>query len=252
MDNGSDPPLVLDGHYPFAARMLREPQPGSYAARNTGAAAATGELFAFLDADCWPEGEWLARGVDAMLAHGGQRLVGGEVAFATPGRTTAVALYQQITGFGQASNVRDKGFAATANLFCTRAQYELVGPFDTRLLSGGDREWCWRAHARGYRVEYQPNAIVHTLPRSDLAGAIRQARRVTAGRSMLGQLGLAHIGDHALRKQRSAWRSLTWLLGRDDLRLRDRIRVLAVAGLIHAATWVEQVRLALGTQAERR
>lgn len=252
VDNGSEQPVGLLAEYPFPVQVIRCETPGSYAARNAGAAVAKGEVFAFTDADCIPCEHWLERGVASLIEGKGKWAVGGEVLFTPIDSPTGVALYQMAMGFGQESNIRDKGFSATANLFCTKAQFEEVGPFDERLLSGGDREWAWRASTHQISMSYQPEAIVYTEPRSTLRGAIRQARRVVAGRAGLRKLGLAHIGDAAVAKQRSAWESVRWILVNRELDVWDRLRVLSVATLIRGAAGLESVRLALGAKAERR
>lgn len=252
VDNGSEQPVGLLAEYPFPVQVIRCETPGSYAARNAGAAVAKGEVFAFTDADCIPCEHWLERGVASLIEGKGKWAVGGEVLFTPIDSPTGVALYQMAMGFGQEGNIRDKGFAATANLFCTKAQFEEVGPFDERLLSGGDREWAWRASTRQIGMNYQPDAIVYTEPRSTLRGAIRQARRVVAGRAGLRKLDLAHIGDAAIAKQRSAWESVRWILANRELDVWGRLRVLSVATLIRGAAGLESVRLALGAKAERR
>lgn len=252
VDNGSEPPVALAAGYPFPVQVVRCDTPGSYAARNAGAAVAKGEVFAFTDADCIPCEHWLERGIAPLIEGGGRWAVGGEVLFTPIDSPTGVALYQMTTGFGQEGNIRDKGFSATANLFCTKAQFEKVGPFEERLLSGGDREWAWRASTHQIGMTYQPDAIVYTAPRSTLREAIRQARRVVAGRAGLRKLGLAHIGDSAVTKQRSAWESVRWILANRDLNAWDRLRVLLMAILIRVAAGVESVRLALGATPERR
>lgn len=252
VDNGSEQPVGLPAEYPFPVQVIRCETPGSYAARNAGAAVAKGDIFAFTDADCIPCKHWLERGIASLIEGKGKWAVGGDVLFTPIDSPTGVALYQMVMGFGQESNIRDKGFSATANLFCTRAQFEEVGPFDERLLSGGDREWAWRASTHQIGMNYQPDAIVYTEPRSTLRGAIRQARRVVAGRAGLRKLGLAHIGDAAVAKQRSAWESVRWILVNRELGVWDRLRVLSVATLIRGAAGIESVRLALGAKAERR
>jgi len=252
VDNGSAPLLSLEGALAGRACIVRCLTPGSYAARNAGADVATGEVLAFTDADCRPDPDWLLHGVNALLAGNGGRIVGGEVTIDALDRPSAVALYQKTTGFGQEDNVRYKRFSATANLFCMRRLFETVGPFDTRLLSGGDREWCWRASLRGIHVHYEPTAVVHTSPRTDLRSAIRQSRRVVAGRKMLRELELGHIGDRAVAKLRSPWQSVSWILRRRDLSPWNRLRVLSVATIIRIAALWESVRLALGATAERR
>jgi len=252
VDNGSDQPVVLPIEYPFSVQVVRCEILGSYAARNAGVAVAKGEVFAFTDADCIPGESWLEQGIASLTEGKGRLAVAGAVLFTATESPSCVALYQMTTGFGQESNVRDKGFAATANLFCTRAQFEKVGPFEERLLSGGDREWSWRAYTLGVSINYQPNSIVYTEPRRTLGGAIRQARRVVAGRAGLRKLGVAHIGDAAVTKQRSALESVRWLLTQRELSLWDRTRVLWVAILIRGAAGFESFRLALGARPERR
>jgi glycosyltransferase involved in cell wall biosynthesis len=251
VDNGSIPPLVIDSRYPFSLRLVRFTKPGSYAARNAGAECALGDVLAFIDADCWPDKDWLARGTSCLTAHMGESIVGGEVSIVKPEKPAAVSLYQWVTGFGQNSNIRDKAFSATANLFCTREQFITIGPFDERLLSGGDREWCWRAAKRDISVAYAPDAVAYTRPRESLRGAVRQARRVAAGRKALRGLGLTHKGDAAIAKQRSAWQSVTWILSRSELGLSERLRVLWVAIIIRTVSALETIRLATGGRAER-
>jgi len=45
-------------------KLLKESRPGAEAARNTGIAAAAGEVLAFTDSDCVPAEDWLEKGVD--------------------------------------------------------------------------------------------------------------------------------------------------------------------------------------------
>lgn len=80
VDNASSQDLaaVVAAHLP-RARLLRETQVGSYAARNRGLAEATGDLLAFTDADCQPRPDWLAQGVAALRGRPELGLVAGEV-----------------------------------------------------------------------------------------------------------------------------------------------------------------------------
>lgn len=253
VDNGSDPPLGLPQSRLAALSMVRCAIPGSYAARNAGVRAARGTILAFTDADCVPDPRWLECGVRALAEPEDREVVvGGEVRFSGPGRKTAVSLYQTMTGFGQAENIAGKGFSATANLFCRRSTFERVGPFEERLMSGGDREWAWRAHRAGVATIFAPDALVMTPPRSSLGGALRQARRVAAGRYQLRRSGLAADRRESLRPLRPVLSQLVWILSRNDYSVIDRLRVLAVASLIKVVSMVETVRVRLGGQAERR
>ena len=252
VDNGSEVPVASQSGYPFPVHVVRCETLGSYAARNAGVALASGEVLAFTDADCVPCRHWLERGVESLIDGDGRWAVGGEVMFVPMESPSAVALYQMTTGFGQESNIRDKGFSATANLFCTRAQFDKVGPFDERLLSGGDREWAWRASTCQIGMKFQSDAVVHTAPRTTLRGAIRQARRVAAGRAGIRKLRLAHLGDECVAKRRSGLQSVARILTDQKLEIWDKILVLNVATLIRASTALESLRIALGAQAERR
>lgn len=252
VDNGSSPPMRLPECGSLQARLLQCQIPGSYAARNAGAAAAVGSILAFTDADCIPEPGWLEGGISSLRDANFGAVVGGDVRFIEPRRKTATALYQMIVGFQQRENIEAKGFSATANLFCDRHVFNKIGAFDEALLSGGDREWSARARAIGTPLKYSPAAVVSTLPRTSLSNAIRQARRVTAGRHHLARSQCAHVDHQALAPHRGIKQSALWILGQRNLPPLRRFGVLGVAATIKIATMIESIRLRVGGRPERR
>lgn len=252
VDNASNPPITINPTFFRIARLVNCSTPGSYAARNAGIRAAYGELLAFTDADCVPDQNWIRAGVRALVDAKENSIIGGEVAFSLSKQPTAVELYQYLVGFMQQENIKDRGFSATANLFVTRRQVNLVGEFAENLLSGGDREWCWRAAKFGFLIKYAPEVIVRTLPRSSLISAIRQARRVAGGRYVLRRMAAPHVGLGGIKPHRSIVSSIKWILMNPALTLRDRIKVFGVATLLKVVQLFETARLYLGLYPERR
>jgi glycosyltransferase involved in cell wall biosynthesis len=251
VDNDSDPPIRIDARLSDFARVVVCRNPGAYAARNAGVGSARGEVLAFTDSDCVPDTAWIQAGVTALQRESGC-VIGGEVAFSLSTRPTAIERYQYLTGFMQAENIKRLGFTATANLLASRSQIDRIGPFNERLLSGGDREWCWRAARAGFAVKYAPDAIVRTRPRTSLASAIRQARRVAGGRNALRRLGLDHVPPIGLEPHRSAMFTAQWVLTHPELTLWNRTKVFAVAAMLKVVRTLENLRVSVGAGPERR
>lgn len=250
IDNGSTPPLNLHDAL-LNARVEHCITPGSYAARNAGVRVATGTVLAFTDADCIPHPSWIESGVRALSAADGPHLVGGRVEIIEPAKRTGTGLYQYACGFPQEQNIAQKGFVATANLFCLSRHFQAVGPFDERLLSGGDAEWAWRATRQGFKIVYEPEALVSTPPRISLRSAIRQARRVTAGRRHLKEHGLTGTKSGTTKPYPTSMDAMRWILTRPQFSWWERLRILAAAVSIKLATIIEQLRLGFGASAER-
>lgn len=68
VDNGSTDRSVDIVRSMPRVRLLQEPEPGDFAARNTGAAASSGALLAFTDADTAPDSDWLRAAHRAMTS----------------------------------------------------------------------------------------------------------------------------------------------------------------------------------------
>ena len=252
VDNASTTPIRISTVYDNIARVITCASPGSYAARNAGIAVARGDVLAFTDADCRPEPDWIYAGLAALHASHSPCVIGGEVAMQLSPRPTAVELYQYLTGFMQFENITIRGFTATANLFAFKSHFTEIGLFDEVLLSGGDREWSWRAAKEGYRVEYAADAIVVTSPRRSLAAAIRQTRRVAGGRYALRRVERSHVTSIGLKTHRTTWRAASWILLHPELSRWSRFRVFFVATILRLVRVMESFRLVLGHKPERR
>jgi GT2 family glycosyltransferase len=203
IDNGTPRRRVPDIEASFEhVRAVREETPGSYAARNAGIDAASGEVFAFTDADCIPDSHWLERGVAALNRNPNCGLVGGRIdlfAF-NEDEMTPAETWEMIDGFPQQKYIAKLNFAATANAFTRRRVIEDVGAFDSDFQSGGDREFGERIAAAGYQLVYADDVRILHPARRSMSSLLRKTVRTTRGDyKRMNKHGEWTVGRGALR-----------------------------------------------------
>jgi len=194
VDDGSDDAgAVAAAAVSAGARLLRREHGGPAAARNTGLAATSAELVAFVDSDCVPPRGWLERLLpyfdDPLVAAVAPRIVGLD------GAPTWVAAYERARSpldMGPRPAAVRPGsrvpYVPTAALVVRRAA--LPAPaFDERLAVGEDVDLGWRLAAAGWVVRYVPEVEVAHEHRLGLGELLR--RRI-AYNSAAGPLGSRH------------------------------------------------------------
>ena len=194
---------------------------GLSSARNTGLAAATGQIVAFIDDDAMPDPHWLDYLVDTFartefVAVGGPNLpVPGDGAVAdavaaSPGNPIHVLL-----GDREAEHIPGCNSA-----FLTEA-LTAIGGFDPQFRAAGDDvDVCWRLQDRGWKIGYSPAAVVWHHRRRSIGAYLRQQRGYGQAEAMLERKWPArysaggHVtwrgrvyGDAAPRHPTGPWRS---------------------------------------------
>jgi GT2 family glycosyltransferase len=174
VDNGSS-----DGTAQLAAehgaRVVIEPVANRSRARNAGAAAASAPLYAFTDADCVAQPRWL----EALLRNSCRApLLAGQVRLRVGRSPNAIERFEALWRFGQEEWVRQQGWAATANLLVRGDAFAAVGGFDPAWRHiGEDVDFCFRARAAGYRLDYCDEAIVEHDGERELRPFLRRCFR---------------------------------------------------------------------------
>ncbi|HEV2790815.1 MAG TPA: glycosyltransferase [Solirubrobacterales bacterium] len=153
-------------------------------ARNEGVRRSRGEIVCFTDDDCEPTPTWAETLATPILA-GQARATSGPVTMgdeATPADRAWEAIVSYLQQQASTPGTASPGFAATANLACTRSLMEEL-PFDESFpaAAGEDRDWAERATGRGARPLLVPEAVaVHTTG-SDWRAFLRQQYRYGRG-----------------------------------------------------------------------
>jgi GT2 family glycosyltransferase len=220
VDDGGDPPASMPDLAPPAARIIRSDRGrGPAAARNLGAAEASGAVLVFTDDDTIPDAGWLGSVAAHLAAHPGHVGVEG------PTRSTP---YDALTEHS-IDNERAGAFL-TCNVAYRRATF---------LEHGGFHEGFPYAHcedldlgfrlARAGEVGFAPGMTVLHPPRAvSAAQEIRRARQVAS--------------EVVLRSRHPE-------LYRDYGRLSPRLR--PVVGLLRARLRLLRAERARGTSAPR-
>jgi glycosyltransferase involved in cell wall biosynthesis len=157
VDDGSlDGTLELARAAAVVTRVVRGAGDGPGAARNAGAAAASGDVVAFLDADCEPQPRWLSAGLRALAD---ADLVQGRT---TPPPGEPIGPYDRTLWV-----VAPWGLFETANLFVRRELFDSLGGFEPWISPARSKElaedvWFgWRAVRSGARTGFCEEALVH-------------------------------------------------------------------------------------------
>jgi GT2 family glycosyltransferase len=203
-----------------AIRYLHEPRPGLNIARNSGLQAAMGEIVAFTDDDVQVDQGWLS----ALLRNFDDPLVAVVTGITMPAEleTEAQVWFEETNGFGRGFvrkafdasnlNVLATGLVgAGANMAVRRSAIERIGLFDEALdcgtltRSGGDQEFFYRALARGYRIVYEPAALVWHRHRREWNGLRRTIYGYGVGVFAWWTRALLVEGELTLLKKAPSW-----------------------------------------------
>jgi len=183
-DGSTDGTWRIVAEYGF--RVIRTGNCGLSSARNTGGAAATGEIVAYLDDDARPDPHWAHYLATAFLGTdhgciGGPNLApagDGPVADCvdrSPGNPTHVLLSDS-----EAEHVPG------CNLAVRRSVLQAVGGFDPQFrIAGDDVDFCWRLRESGFTIGFCPGAMVWHHRRGTVRQFMKQQRNYGRAEAML-------------------------------------------------------------------
>ncbi|HNQ87795.1 MAG TPA: glycosyltransferase [Verrucomicrobiota bacterium] len=187
VDDGStdDTPGIVE-RAPGVRSVRHERNLGLSVARNTGIAAASGEIIAFTDADCRADEDWLHYLVGdladgAFVGVGGPNFMPPEdtdvaaVVLASPGGPTHVMLTDRVAEH-----------LPGCNMAFWRWALDDVGGFDPVFRRAGDDvDLCWRLQERGHQIGFSPAAFVWHHRRSTVGDYLRQQQGYGEAEAML-------------------------------------------------------------------
>ncbi len=201
MDRPTIPP-ISPLSFPRSATFTRRNHGLSHA-RNTGAAAANGEVFVYTDSDCMADVDWLYYMI-GTLTSGDYAGVGG------PNITPPAQNWVQAcvaAAPGGPSHVLLTDTVAEHIPGCNMAFYEWafdnVGGFDPEYRKAGDDvDFCWRIQQAGGVIAFSPTAMVWHHRRFTLRAFFKQQDGYGEAESLLRFKHLIFFGPTGTAKWR--------------------------------------------------
>jgi len=174
-DGSTDTTPQIAARFP-SIRCLRHNQNlGLSVARNTGIAAATGEIIAFTDADCRADEDWLYYLAGDLLESGFAAIGGPNL---LPPEDSAVAAAVMASPGGPAHVMltdRQAEHVPGCNLAVYTWALTELGGFDPIFRRAGDDvDVCWRLQQAGCKIGFSPAAFVWHYRRSTTNAYLRQ------------------------------------------------------------------------------
>jgi O-antigen biosynthesis protein len=201
-DGSTDDTRDIAEQFPHVRYIYQENRGLSHA-RNTGAAAAKGEVFVYTDSDCMADVDWLYYLIGTLLS-GDYAGVGGPnvpppaqnwiqaCVAAAPGGPSHVLLTDII-----AEHVPG------CNMAFYRWAFENIGGFDAEYHKAGDDvDFCWRLQQAGCVIAFSATAIVWHHRRFTLRAFLKQQDGYGEAESLLRFKHLIFFGPTGTAKWR--------------------------------------------------
>jgi len=172
--------------------------------RNAGAKAAKTEIIAFIDSDAFPHKDWLNHAVDILRRDKSVGMTGGpnispvlqERERNLVGMASQSWLVAGKWRFykSEKSSARYCDNLPSCNLILRKSLFEQLNGMNETLEVGEDTDLCARMIALGYRVYFNPKAIVYHYDRT-ISGFLRQ--RIVRGAGVF-----LHIFGNSAQKKK--------------------------------------------------
>ncbi len=191
--------------------IVLEKSQGPATARNAGASKASGEIFAFLDADCIANKNWLKEILPFFQADGIGAVGGFVEGFY---KKSFLDRYEEVSSSLNLGsrllyerNSESTLYVPTCNMLVSREAFNTAGGFKDGLRVGEDVDFCWRMRALGFAVLYIPFGKVAHKHRNRLLAMLRR-------RSDYGTSEAPLYSSHREKRKRfliPVWPSLSFL-----------------------------------------
>lgn len=180
VDNGSndDSPDIIKT---FPVKYLSESRQGPAAARNTGIREAQGDYILLIDSDCMAEKDLIRFHVEAHLQFrdidGTIKVVGGSIGGINKNYWAMCDDFcSWYLNHPKLKPRLEDSYLPTANLSVARAVFEKTGGFDEALRFGEDYMFCQKVTKSGYRIYFEPRAVLYHINRASFKHFMQHAR----------------------------------------------------------------------------
>jgi GT2 family glycosyltransferase len=174
-DGSTDKTAEIAGTYPV--RLIRTRNHGLSAARNTGMEAASGSILAYIDDDAYPDPHWLKYLAWTFLKKPYAGVGGPNVP--PPGDGPIAECVARAPGgpVHVLISAQDAEHIPGCNCAFRKECLEAVAGFDSVFRSAGDDvDLCWRLTERGWKLGFQPAAMVWHHRRNSVGTYLKQQK----------------------------------------------------------------------------
>jgi glycosyltransferase involved in cell wall biosynthesis len=183
-DGSTDATAKIAHSYGF--RVITTENQGLASARNTGLAAATGEIVAYIDDDAYPDPHWLRYLANTFMNTKHVGIGGPNIAPPGDGHIAECVAHSPGNPVHILLSDTEAEHIPGCNMAFRKAALKAIEGFDSQFrIAGDDVDVCWRLQQKGWTLGYSPGAMVWHHRRNSIRGYWKQQRNYGKAESFL-------------------------------------------------------------------